>query len=56
MCFAPHLDELPTGWFEVTLHDLSEVEELLDRLQRCGCDDMELRVRGNTRFAVRWRW
>jgi hypothetical protein len=56
MCFAPHLVDLPTDWFEVTLIHLSEVEELLDWLERGGCDDMELRVRGHSRFAVRWQW
>jgi hypothetical protein len=56
MCLAPHRDELRTPWFEVTLPDLRSAEELLDCLERCGCDETELWVRGNARFAVRWRW
>jgi hypothetical protein len=55
MCTAPRLRELPPECWELTLHDLGDVEELLDRLEREGCIRVEMAVLADRRFAVRWR-
>ena len=49
----PLAPKQPTGWRKVTLTNVSEVEELLDRLEQEAC---ELRVTlTEDKFIVRWR-
>jgi hypothetical protein len=45
---------VPARWHQVALASLTEVEELLDRLERAGVTDTRLSVRGGG-FVVRWR-
>jgi hypothetical protein len=44
----------PARWCEVTLTNLSAVEELLDWLENNGYEQREVRVAGDA-FVVRWR-
>jgi hypothetical protein len=43
------------GWQTVAVEGLSAAEDLLDALEAAGFEEMELRVRGDSEFIVRWR-
>lgn len=43
------------GWQVATLHDLSEVEDLLDSLEARHVSQREVRTLSNNTFRVRWR-
>ena len=49
--------DLPTapGWYSAVVIDLSGAQEMLDRLERNGQAEKELRILGNAKFEVRWR-
>ena len=45
----------PLGWYSAVVIDLSGAQEMLDRLERNGHPEKELRILGNAKFEVRWR-
>jgi hypothetical protein len=45
---------LGARWFQETLTDLGEVEDLLDWLENIGCEEWRVAV-AEEEFEVRWR-
>jgi hypothetical protein len=46
---------LAGDWKQAELDSLSDVEDLLDRLEACHVRHREMNVVGNDKFVVRWR-
>ncbi|OWK36502.1 hypothetical protein FRUB_09065 [Fimbriiglobus ruber] len=44
-----------SDWKATTLHNLSQVEDLLDSLEMHGIADREVVALGNSTFIVRWK-